>query len=377
MKTSKIIFAITVLFVAFLIQSCNKENLVDRNTDRGILPSNFKVDIPSSLSNDAKTKSFTNLKSAQADTLKGNLIYLNLATFIAVGEGASDIVEHIIGAIVVFHINKPMVLSYVSNDDKRTKNLVVTENEEFNGKVWKYMLTITDALSESNEDGGKALQIFWDPNPIDGIAIIKPYNCNRTANQSIPDAIFKVAYSEIPDQNYDSHMIVEIAGLPLPAWDQYAINSLKMYVGKKGNIVDVFGNSDHPNAKFFTKTTGFEWAFVASGYYQENVGVAEVGLPPCTLNETSRIVILEDYSIKSVLTDQINEWFYTIFGIHPDANDLANYLQNADAPGYFGAGGFIQAGKSPDPKYDTLAERIKNLAPYNPKSVSELIIEFK
>jgi hypothetical protein len=376
MKTSRII--LTVVFLATLfIQSCTKENLNDSDNNRGILPAKFGVDIPGSLSNDTKTKSLSLLKSTQTDTLKGNLIYLNLATFIAVGEGASMLVEQIIGAIVVYHIDKPMVLSYVSNDDHRTKNLVVTENAEFAGKTWKYMLAITDALSENEADGGKALQIFWNPSPIDGIALIKPYNCDRDEHINAPNAIFKIAYSEIPTANYDSYMTVEIAGLPMPILDQYAINSLKMHVGKKGNVVDVFGNSDHPNAKFFTQTKGFDWAFVASGYYLENIGVAEVGLPPSKLDESSRKVLLEDYSIKSVLTNQINDWFLEIFKVRPDSSDLANYLQNADAPGYFGNEGFIKAGTSPDTKYDVLTERIKSLAPFNPKSVNELVIEFK
>jgi hypothetical protein len=241
------------------------------------------------------------------------------------------------------------------------------------------MLTITDAQSESNADGGKALQILWNPSPIEGIAIIKPYNCDRVKNSASLEALYRIEYSEVPTLDYDSHMIVDIDNLPMPdpKVDQFAVSTLKMFVGKKDDKVDVYGNTNHPNAKFFTNTTGFNWAFVASGYTKEDIGVAEVGLPPSTLDNSTRKVLLGDYSIKNVLTDQINQWFLTAFGVRPDASDLAKLLKNADAPGFFNDGGFVQAGKSPDVKYDPLVTRISTLAPYNPKTLNDLTIEFK
>jgi len=377
MKTLRIIYSVSLIAVALFIQSCQKNETNSPQTDTGILPARFKVDIPASLSNAAaKTKSAS---ATNADTLKGNGIYQNLNTFIAVGEGAGDIVENIIKAIAFYKIDRPMVLSYQSNDDKRVKNLVVKENIEYNGRTWRYMLTITDAASEGDTDGGKAMQIFWNPSPIEGIAILRPYHIDRDKNKASLDAVFRIEYSEVASGEYDSHMIIDIANLPMPdaRIDQFAMHSLKMFVGKKGNNVDVYGNSDHPNAKFFTESTGFDWAFTASGLSAENIGVAEVGIPPSTLDNSTRKVLLEDYSIKNVLTGQINKWFYDAYGVHIDATDLSKYLQNADAPGYFDNSGFIQAGKSPDIKYDALASRIKLLTPFNPKSVNELTIDFK
>jgi hypothetical protein len=311
--------------------------------------------------------------------LKGNEIYKHLNTFIAIGEGAGDIVEGIIKAISYYNINKPMALSYESNDDHRVKNLVVKQDIEYNGRFWKYMLSITDAGSEGDADGGNAMQVFWNPSPIEGVAILRPYHIDRNKNKASLDAVFSIEYSEVAKDGYDSHMIVSIANLPMPdpRIDQYAVNSLKMFVGKKGNVVDVYGNSDHPNAKFFTESTGFNWAFAASGYTTENIGVAEVGIPPSNLDNSTRKVLLEDYSIKNVLTDQINKWFYGIFGVHIDANDLSKYLQNADAPGYFDKNGFVQAGTAPNGNYAELATRIKTLTPFNPKSINELQVKFK
>lgn len=369
MKTTNLAIAAILFLGSFFIQSCQKDEIA--TTDQTILPSKFKVEIPNSISNQSS------LKSASSDTLKGNAIYMNLCTFVAVGEGAADIVQHIIAGIAIYHINKPMVVTFESDDDHRTKNLVVKENAEYKGRTFKYMLTIYDAGSVANADSGKAMQIFWNTSPLEGIAILKPYNIDRIKNANETNAIFSIEYSEVADQNYDSHMIVDIAGLPLPEQDTYAIKSLRMYVGKKGDNVDVYGNTDHPNATFFTKDKGFDWAFVASASVSKNISTAEVGLPPCTLNETSRNVLLKDYSIKQVLTDQVNDWFLQHFGIRPNSSDLAAYLKNADAPGFFNRNGFVQAGTAPNADYTPLVTRIGSLVPYSPKSVSELEISFK
>lgn len=376
MKTKLLIVA--VLFFSLFTQSCQKED-IDTPTEESVLPSRFKVDIPSSISNYSSLKSGSILKSAKGDTIKGDSIYQNLRTFVAIGEGASDIVQELITSIAVYRINKPMTVSFESEDDHRVKNLIVKENVNFNGRAWKYMLTIYDAASLANPDSGKAIQIFWNTSPIEGISILKPYNINRTKDSSMPDAMFRIEYSEVADQSYDSHMIVDIAGLPLadPKVEPYSIKSLSMFVGKKGDIIDVYGNSNHPNARFFTEDQGFDWAFVASANENKNISVAEVGLPPCNLASTSRQVLLNDYSIKKVLTDQINEWFMQIFGLRPNSNDLASYLKNADAPGFFTHRGFVQAGTAPNTDYDPLISRIANLTPYSPKAVSELTINFK
>ena len=375
MKTTRLFLLATLIAVAFTVQSCKKTEVEDASST-SILPTKFKVNIPSSISASA-TKSA--LKSAQANSFSGNEIYVNLKTFIAVGEGAGDMIEKIIGAITVYKINKPMVISFQGDEDQRTKNMVVVENSVYDGKTYKYQLTVTDAASESATDGGKGMQIFWNTAPIEGVAIIKPYNTDRAKNLKSPDAIFRIEYSEVATAEYDSHMIVDIANLTLAdtLTDPFSIKTLKMFVGKKGDIVDVYGNSDHPNAKFFTNKRGFNWAFVASGTDSKNFAVAEVGLPPSGLDNSTRKVLLEDYALKTVFTNQINIWFFNQYGIHLDAADLSKYLKNADAPGFFDAGGFIKAGVSPDAKYDPLVARIKALAPYSPKLIQNLTVDFK
>lgn len=365
-----VFFVLAILLSLLVFTSC-EENLEPEGQTQSILPEKFSVDIP-----DAISRENVVLKSASVDTLQGNDIYQHLNTFIHVGEAAAEIVEGIIGAISYFGIDKPLTLTYISDDDNRTKNLVVTEAVNFEGQLWDYQLTITDALSEVNSDGGKALQVIWDKghgNGINGVAILKPYNINRDDRDSAPESVFRIDYSELGENGYDAQMIVQISGLPLePALvDPYSVNTLKMFVGKNGDYVDVYGNTNHPHARFFTEDVGFNWAFVASGSESLDIGVAEVGLPPSNLDATSRKVLLEDYSIRKVFSNQIYE-------LWPLINDevVNAYLTNTAAPGYFNEAGFIQGGTSPGTEYESLEERILDLSPYNPKEVSGMIVLF-
>lgn len=146
-----------------------------------------------------------------------------------------------------------------------------------------------------------------------------------------------------------------------------------MFAGKKGDVVDVYGNTNHPNAIFFSGNAGFNWAFVASGNDVKNIGVAEVGLPPGDLDESDREVLLKEYSIKNVFTTEITSAWPGI-----DQDLLAAYLSNTSAPGYFdNKHGFIAGGVSPGADWDVLTNRLTKLSPYNPKSTSEMVVTFK
>jgi len=361
-------FGLVMAMVAVLV-SCETNH--DPNPQQeDLLPERFSIDIP-----DAISKTSPGNGRVQGDTLKGNDIYINMATFIAVGDGSAKLVEEIIGGIRKYKIDRVITMSFRSDDDNRIKNLEVKADVTFESKTWQYMLTITDADSEGNADGGKALQIFWDHStPIDGIAIIKPYNCDRNENAGAKDAMFRIDYEEQPASGYDAEMEVQISGLPLesPLSNPYSINTLHMFVGKKGDVVDVYGNSNHPNAVFFSGERGFNWAFVAAGDDASNVGVAEVGLPASDLDNSDRSTLLEEYSIKNVMTTEIYAaWPW----LNP--NDVAVYLSNTVAPGFFDKNGFVVAGKSPGADWDPLTGRLVDLKPYNPKATSELEVVFK
>ncbi len=369
---AKVIFCL--LAIGLFFTACENNESIDPQPD--LLPEKFSVDIPSSLSNQNSVSNGRKSGRIKDDVVQGNLIYLHLNTFIAVGDGAGKLVEEIMGGIRRYKIDRIQTLTYTSEDDNRTKNLVVSADVEFEGQDWDYQLTITDANSESEADGGKAFQIFWNKSDvIKGIAIIKPYNCDRVENANAKDAIFRIDYSEEGLLGYDAQMEVTIAGLPLesPLHNPYSMNTLKMFAGKKGDVVDVFGNSNHPNAIFFSGQKGFNWAFVASGNDATNIGVAEVGLPPSTLDESDADVLLKEYSIKNVFTNEINLAWPGL-----DQSLIDQYLANTAAPGYFdNKVGFLAAGVSPGTEWDLLAARLVSLSPYNPKNISELAISFK
>jgi hypothetical protein len=374
MKTVRSVFPMAVLSLAMLVfASCESNPEVESQED--LLPPQFTVDIPEAISKaDAGGRISTGGRIAH-DSLMGNEVYRHLRTFIAVGRGASRIVEGFIHGIRKHHINRVLTLSFVSEDDSRVKNLVVTQDSEFEGNVWDYQLTVTDADSETAADGGKALQIFWNKQEkVNGIAIIKPYNCDRTKNDVSPDAMFRIDYNEEGIGGYDAQMEVSISGLPLAdaSLEPFSMGTLHMFAARKGDFVDVFGNSNHPNAVLFNESGGFNWAFVASSDRKQDIGVAEVGLPPSTLDSDSRDLILKDYSVKNVLTNEITQAWP---GIDPAL--LNSYLANTAAPGYFENRGFISGGVSPGAAWDVLTERIGNLSPYNPKQTSNLRVEFK
>lgn len=208
----------------------------------------------------------------------------------------------------------------------------------------------------------------------------------RTDHAYAANAMCSIEYSETGEGDYDATMLVEIAGLPVSDDNPFALETLKMFVGKNGNIIDVYGNSNHPNARFNTydqNTKGFNWAFVAAGDRTNNVAVAEVGLPLSHAALTGRTAILVDNSIKTVLTREMTNYVvaaYASLGLTLQPSEVAAfispYLKNADAPGYFDHNGFIKGGAAPDNKYAAVVESIGALVPYSPAEVSNLQIEF-
>ena len=149
------------------------------------------------------------------------------------------------------------------------------------------------------------------------------------------------------------------------------MDGMKMFVGKRGDQVDVFGNSSHPNAKFLTEKVGYNWAFVTSGSLQQDIAMVELGLPLSTVDSDDRAVLLEENSIYNVLYNEV-------MTIWPNSSEelLNAWLTNTEAPGYFNNGGFIQGGEAPGDQFLPLVERIAELVPYNPMTIANLEINF-
>ena len=337
--------------------------------EASILPEELTVEIPTALSADvAELKS-----AAKVDTLKGKQIYGHLRFFIHTGNHGARLTRHVIHAIKKYNIDQVKSVVYESEDDGRIKNLVVVEAPEFEGRTWEYGLTITDAESEGNADGGKAMQIFWNSRPKEGITIINPYNLDRTHDGRWAMAMYRIDYSGAGELGYDRHMIVSIAGLPdvEPLLAPFAMDGMKMFVGKKGDQVDVYGNSSHPNAKFLTEKVGYNWAFVASGSAEQNIAVVELGLPLNTVDSDERTVLLEDNSVYNVLYNEV-------MTVWPNSSEvvLEAWLTNAEAPGFFSRRGFVQGGEAPGDEYLPLVDNIQLLTPYNPAVIASLEIFF-
>lgn len=370
MKILKLSIQILALTLVMAFTTSCDDSIETPGGSDNLLPTTFSVAVPKAITNSSAGRNSSGRMNE--DTFNGGDIYNLLGVFINIGEEAGDITEAIITSIGELGINRALTLSYQSDDDNRTKNLEVIEGAMYEGVNYAFRMTITDADSEGNDDGGMAMQIFWNVDPVVGISLLKPSNIDKVKDEGLANAIFRIDYSENGSAGYDAHMIVSIVDLPTSVEDQFAIDNLKLFVGKKGDVVDVFGNSNHPNATLFTEEKGFDWAFTASGIDNENIAVAEVGLPPITLNATDRATILEDYSIRKVFFDQIKLKF-------PNLEDaqIDQYLVNAGAPGYFGQGGFIQGGTSPGVEYDDLALRILELTPYNPSEINNLTVNFQ
>ncbi len=364
---SFIVFFLGVLFFTACENSFNGPD--EPQNTATIIPEELSIDIPAALSQDA-----TVLKGAPVvDTLKGREIYGHLRFFIHTGDHAGRMVKHIIYFLRRYNIDQVKTVTYESEDDGRIKNLVVVEGPEFDGRTWEYGLTITDAESEGDDDGGKAMQIFWNTHPKEGVTLIKPYNLDRTNERLMANAMFRVDYSGAGELGYDRHMIISIADMPDidPLLAPFAMDGMKMFVGKKGDFVDVYGNSSHPNAKFLTEKVGYNLAFVASGSDTEDAAVAEVGLPLSIVDAEGRAVLLEEYSIHNVLYNEVKT-------VWPNASEeiLEAWLANTEAPGFFDKGGFIQGGTAPGAEFLPLVDRILRLSPYNPKAIANLEINF-
>jgi len=313
MNTKQIFY--TLLAFTLVFSSCKKEEVtIEEPTEK----MNFRVEIPSSISYT------TSKKLSSSNTLGGNEIYEMLGVFVNVGDNAAQITQDIIWAINVHNLSQNTNSSY-TGDDGRTKNLVVVA-----GTTYEWELTITDDVS-----GNNAIQVFWNTNSgsgVEGFSIINMYELDYNNGSLYANTNIRIDYSEVTP-NYDAEMLVQISGWPVTA--NFELNNLKMFVGKTGKLVDVYGNSNHPNAYIVDSThqDGYNWAFRAHSDDGLNIAVAEVGLPTTIL--TSNTDIFSNYSIHDVLKGEIDNYLGYTYPTAPTTyiDSISDaYLVNAIAP---------------------------------------------
>jgi len=350
-------FLALFLSSSLFFNACKEEEETENQTEI-VIPDNFKVDIPESIS-------FKSAKSGdKGDTLQGNEVYEHLRHFVNIGEFGAQVINDIIKAIKTYHLNQPATFSYVSDDDGRKKDVVIVENTA-NSADWKYKLTISDA-------DGVALQVLWKSNPVSGTAILNFYNLDH--NQTMfKTTMFKVEYAE-KTQLYDQQMTVSIMDFDLSS-AIFAMDNMKMFVGKKGDLLDIYGNSNHPNMKLIdvNYTGGRNWAFTAHANPVLDIAVAAVALPPSSTETNDNLMTV--YSMKNVLMQEIT----TVYPYIPEAL-LNEYLSNTNAPGYFKQGiGYISCGNDV-PQIEGFTSQfidLSGLKPYVPKSIKDLVINFE
>lgn len=358
MKKAKTLVLFIVISVFFYGCTKEKENSVE---PASIMPVAFKVDLNDAISSsDGVSK-----KTDSGDTISGNDIYKSIRFFIRVGESSAETVESLMFAVAKHKINKPMDIMFLG-DDGRQKHLVVTENVIYENVTYQYKLNIEDSNTT-------ALQLFWNTKPVKGVAIMSIYNINRKEDITLKNAFYKVEYSEA-EANYDARMIVSISNLPLNPLDNGSINNLKLFVGKKGDIIDIYGNSNHPNIKLVDEnfTGGRNYAFVAHGNKKLNIGVAMVALPPSSIASTSDM--FTKYSVDSVFRAEVKIKF-------PSATDeiIDPYLKNTKPPGYFTSAGFVSSGTN-IPSSDGFTSDfidLSGLTPFIPNEIKNLSIKFQ
>ena len=356
-----------IIFSLLFVLSCSNDEdddvpaPIEQEVD--LLPANFKVDIPVSLSNDGSGKRRTD---ACGDTICGAELYENLRLFVAIGEQSAEIVEVLINAVRVHNINQAMSLTFTSDDDGREKSLVVQEDVIYNNVTYALCMTISD-----NND--EAIQLFWNTSPVNGVAILDVYQLDRTN----PDngTLYQIEYAEEMG-GYESQMTVSIAGLPENPTDTGYIDNLKMFVGKNGDLLDVYGNTNHPSlGLLFNQNAdyagGVNYAFVARVDEAQDVSVVGLGLPPSTLTDNS--TILTTYAVKEVLLEHL-------LGVFPGSNAaiFEPFISDANPPGYFDNTGFLSGGTVPSngQDYSNILD-LSSLSPFVPNDVRNLSLSFK
>lgn len=355
MKSIKLI-ALLLCF-AFLV-ACSSDDEVPSQID---IPSNFSVDIPQSISDNAG--GLNGRVSGDGDgMIEGNEIYESLRGFIKIGEGSAEIIELTLLVGVALEVQNVRSYTFESEDDGREKRIDINEGVTRGGTAYDYEMTMIDT-----ENDEMALQLLWNTDPVQGVGILKPYNIDRTEHTDAIDAFVRIDYSE-DDATYDATMTVSIAGLETP--QNGDIDNLKMFVGKKGDIVDVMGNSNHPNIVIIDEdfTGGRNYAFVARGDESTDLGVAKLALPP---SATTTDDVLVDYSVYAVLDAEIKKLGIT------DQDLIDEYLAEALSPAYFNNDGFITSG--PDNKPVSFSDEFVDLTgmnPFVPNDVKNLTLDF-
>ena len=359
MRKRHLIFTLVTFVFAFMFVRCVDDT---ENPQReSILPTAFNVEVPTSLA------STSGLKAGDL-SVSGNDLYEMMRAFVFVGHSSAAIIHEFIGVIALYQIDEPMEFKYISGDDDRAKELIVTANETFENIKYEYKMVVRDI--QNPLDPATGLEMYWNRTPENGIAIMQFSNLNRTDAENI-DARIRIDYSE-SSSTYDKQMIVSIAGLDIDGVNDN-VDNLKMFVGKKGDRLDVYGNANLPDYQIIDKThlNGYNWEFVAHVDDSKNISVAKVALPPTTVSNNTNL--FTTYAMKTVLEKEIKIQYPDFADAQILINDI---LANSDAPAYFNANGFISCGTTIPSGFTTEFIDLSSMNTYTPVAINALRIPF-
>lgn len=338
--------------------ACSSDDEVEATVD---IPAQFSIDIPSSIS--SNTGNLSGRATGDGDgVIEGDEIYESLRYFIHLGEESADILELTLQVGAILEANNVRSYTFDGDDDGREKRIDIAENVTRGGVSYEYELIMVDTENEE-----QAVQLLWNTSPVSGVGILKPFNIDRSDLDASENAFLRIDYSE-DDANYDATMTISISGVePVENGD---IDNMKMFVGKKGDIIEVMGNSNHPNVVIIDKgfTGGRNYAFVGRGDESTDLGVVKLALPPSSVTTAD---VLVDYSVFKVLEDEINEV------ANLDESTIDAILAEALSPAYFNNDGFITSGEDNKPaSFDATFVNLDGMNPFVPNDIKNLEVNF-
>lgn len=346
-----------LMFLIVFIWSCTEEEKQENIETQ--FPETFTVDIPSTLSNSAGLEAGRIHKTGES--ISGADIYGALREFIHIGEQAAEVLQEIVIVVGIVHAVDVETFTITSEDDGRQKTFTFSDEVTYGGTAFEHEMIVED------EDGSLALQVVWNSNPVNGTAIMNPYHLNRLEGEQFIETFYRLDYQESEDSDTKA-MTVMVDGFP----NEGELDKLIMTVVNSGDIYEVYGNSNHPDLTLINEelSTDRNYAFVARADDANEIAVAEVALPPSSVETDD---VMDDYSIYSVFEEEIKS-----IGIS-NQEVIDAILTNAQPLAYFDeTTGFLGSGDNvpENEAFNIGFIHLSALSPYIPSDVASLTVGF-
>ncbi len=356
MKTNKLLI-ILVLIAGIMGSSCSKKKKGD------IVPDDMDIDLSDAISvPDLEKKGFI-----YEDTIvSGRDLYQKLRTLIYYGDNAGTVMNRYLSILDQYEITGPTIFSFINDQDGKTKYVVVTDKVNFLNQIWDYFMLITD------EFDGAAMALYWSENPKKAIAILRPKGMNANST-FLRNAWVWIEYNE-SDQIFDRTMLIQLTDMDSTSLNY--MSKLKMFIGQKGDIAYIYGNTIHPVEYLVDASLarGRSWSFKAKNNIKLDIAVAKCALPPSTMTLDEMPNIWTTYSMDVVLKEEIETAY-----VNATPAEIDFYVNNAIGLAYFiGPPGFVSNNLDipENPGFTSSFLDMAGLEPWAPIDVFNMIISF-